>query len=225
MLYVVATPIGNLSDITLRALEILKEVSLIACEDTRQTIKILSRYKITTHCVSCHSYNELNTFEKKMLPLLKQGKSVALVSDSGTPLISDPGAAIINAAYQHNIPVSPIPGPSSVTAVMSVAGLHGKGFWFEGFLGRKSGQRKARLTILMERNEAFILFESPYRIVKLLNEITDIDSMREVLFAREITKLFENLYKTQVSLLFESIKNENIRIKGECLLLVYPSKK
>lgn len=223
MLYIVATPIGNMSDITHRAIEILQSVSLIACEDTRQTRKILSRYDISTRCISCHSYNEMHSFEKIILPLLQKGEDVALVSDAGTPLISDPGGYLVEAAYKHEIEVCPIPGASSVSAIMSIAGLHGKGFWFEGFLGRKSGQRKKRLTALLERNEAFVLFESPYRMLKLLGEITDIDSMREILFARELTKKFETVHKGNVSTICEFLKEKNI--KGECVLLVYPVKK
>lgn len=225
MLYVVATPIGNMSDITHRALKVLAEVSLIACEDTRHTRKILSKYNISTRCVSCHSFNEMNTFKKNLLPLLEKGESVALVSDAGTPLVSDPGAALVEAAYQHNIPVSPIPGASAVSTLLSVSGLHGKGYCFEGFLGRKSGQRKKRLRVLLERNEAFILFESPYRLLKLLGEITDIDNTREVLFGREMTKTFETFQKGPVSNIFAYWNDENKTVKGECSLLVYTRKK
>lgn len=225
MLYVVATPIGNMADITLRALEILKQVTLIACEDTRHTRKILSHYDIHTPCVSCHSYNEHKTFEKHILPVFNKGGSVALVSDSGTPLISDPGASIVDATFEHGFPVSPIPGASAVSAVVSISGLHGKGFWFEGFLGRKTGQRMSRLRVLLERNEPFVLFESPYRIVKLMGEITDIESTRKVLFAREITKKFESIQKMQADMLYEYWKKEEKRVKGECIILVYPGKK
>lgn len=223
MLYVVATPIGNMSDISFRAIEILKKVALIACEDTRQTRKILTHYDISTRCVSCHSYNEKETLQRHIIPLLEKGDDVALVSDSGTPLISDPGAIIVEEAYKLGFEVSPIPGASSVAAVISVSGLHGKGFWFEGFLGRKTGQRKSRITELLNRNEAFLLFESPYRTLKLLGEIADIDSTREILFAREITKKFETLEKGKITVIFDTLKEKNI--KGECIILVYPRKK
>ena len=225
MLYVVATPIGNMSDITHRALETLQEVDIIACEDTRHTKKILFKHNITAKCISCHSYNEKYVFEKVLEPILSKGQSVALVSDAGTPAVSDPGAAIVEAAYTHNIPVCPIPGASAVSAIVSVSGLHGKGFWFEGFLGRKSGQRKARITTLLDRNESFVLFESPYRLVKLLGEIAEIDNTRVILFAREISKKFETLQRMEAGELFEWWNSSQKQVKGECTLLVYPRKK
>lgn len=225
MLYIVATPIGNLQDITFRGITILSEVDLIACEDTRETRKILSKYDIHTRYISCHAHNEKYVFETKLLPLLQQGKDVALVSDSGTPAVSDPGAYVVEEAYKHEIPVCPIPGASSVTTIMSVSGLHGKGFWFEGFLGRKSSQRKARITELLTRNEAFILLESPYRVLKLLAEIADIDNTRDILFGRELTKKFESLQKMNVSVLLDTWNQSEKQVKGECILLVYPIKK
>ncbi len=224
MLYVVATPIGNLGDISIRALEILKNASLIACEDTRQTKKLLTRYNITTSCVRCDSYAQERTWTHTLLPRLRNGEDIALVSDAGTPCVSDPGALLVDRAREDNIDVVPIPGASAVISILSIAGLHGKGFHFEGFLPRKSSARRTRLLELITRDEAFILFESPYRIAKLLAEIADIQSTRHVLLARELTKKFEQCIEGSVQNVCEIWNNAKMA-KGECTLLVYPAKK
>lgn len=224
MLYIVATPIGNLGDISPRALEVLRSVQLIACEDTRHTHKLLSRYEISARCVRCDARSEERVFMSVMLPLFKKGESAAFVSDAGTPGVSDPGALVAELAWRHEVPVCPVPGASSATAVVSAAGLHGKGFHFEGFLQRKAGARRSRLTELMERNEAFVLYESPHRIAVLLQEIADIDSMREVLLARELTKKFEQLMRGTAEALRAQWGTVSAA-KGECTVLVYPSKK
>lgn len=224
MLYVVATPIGNLGDISVRALEILKNVSLIACEDTRQTKKLLTRYDIATSCVRCDAHAQERVWAATLLPRLLNGEDIALVSDAGTPCVSDPGALLVERAYEHNINVIPIPGASAVTSILSISGLHGKGFHFEGFLQRRVSARRARLCELIARDEAFILFESPYRIAKLLTEIADIHSTRHVLLTRELTKKFEQCIRGTAPAVFE-IWNNATTAKGECTLLVYPTKK
>ena len=225
MLYVVATPIGNLSDISERAIDVLRNVTLIACEDTRQTKKLLSACDISSPCISCHSHNQEFVFKNKLLPLLQKGEDIALVSDSGTPAISDPGSLVIDLAYANNIEICPVPGPSALTTLVSVAGLCGKGFHFEGFLQRKSGARSKRLTELMNRNEAYIIYESPHRISKLLLEIIAIDKARQVLLGREMTKKFEQFLRGTALELLTQWENGEIVSKGECAVLVYPAKK
>ncbi len=224
MLYVVATPIGNLGDVSARALEVLKNASLIACEDTRQTKKLLTRYGITTACVRCDAHSGERVWDANLLPRLLNGEDIALVSDAGTPCVSDPGALLVERAHEQNIDVCPIPGASAVMSIVCVAGLHGKGFHFEGFLQRRASARRTRLVELMTRDEAFIIFESPYRIAKLLAEIADIDSTRHVLLARELTKKFEQCLRGAVNEVL-SIWNDKTTAKGECTVLVYPAKK
>ncbi len=225
MLYIVSTPIGNLDDISYRAVEVLKKVTVIACEDTRRTKKLLSYYEISTRCISCHSYNQEKIYNTLLLPLLKKGEDVALVSDAGTPCISDPGAVIVEHVYNNDIAVTPIVGASAITALVSVSGLHGKGFWFEGFLQRKKNARLKRLSELLEKNIGFVLFESPYRIEKLLEEITSIDSQRCVLMGREMTKKFEHIHRALVSDLLQMHRNNEVPKKGEYTVFVYPQKR
>lgn len=218
MLYIVATPIGNLRDITLRALEVLKEVDVISCEDTRHTLKLLSHYDIRKHLVSVHARNE-KTACNKVLDLLQEGKNVAYVSDAGTPSISDPGSILVNEARQKGVRVIPIPGPSAFATLLSVSGVFDKSILFEGFLSPKPGKRKRRLGDLMSYDSAIVLYESPYRIVKLLKDIAEIDESRNVVIGRELTKLHENVIVGKASELlkmFSSLEN----IKGEFSLLI-----
>ena len=218
MLYIVATPIGNLKDITLRALEVLKEVDVISCEDTRHTLKLLSHYDIRKHLVSVHARNE-KTACNKVLDLLQEGKNVAYVSDAGTPSISDPGSILVNEARQKGVRVIPIPGPSAFATLLSVSGVFDKSILFEGFLSPKPGRRRRRLEDLMSCDSAIVLYESPYRIVKLLKDIAEIDESRNVVIGRELTKLHENVIVGKASELlkmFSSLEN----IKGEFSLLI-----
>lgn len=217
-LYIVATPIGNLKDITLRALEVLKDVDVIACEDTRHTLKLLSHCEIKKHLISIHARNEKNACNK-VLELLKEGKKVAYVSDAGTPAISDPGAVLVNEIRQNGFKVVPIPGCSAFATLLSVAGIFDKSIVFEGFLSPKHGRRKKRLIELMNSSFAVVLYESPYRITKLLKDIEEIDNNRYIVVGKELTKIHENIITGKVSEVLEMFSSlENI--KGEFSLLI-----
>lgn len=219
-LYMVATPIGNLEDITLRALETLKQVAVIACEDTRHTQRLLHHYDIHKRLIACHAHNE-QTSAAGIVKLLEEGNSVAFVSDAGTPGISDPGARVVATVREAGFTIVPIPGPSAVSTLLSVSAFTGKTFTFEGFLSPKSGRRRGRLEQLLGREEAFILYESPYRVVKLLEELAQLDGSRRILVGRELTKAFEELVEgsaAQVAQQFASRQS----IKGEFAILVSP---
>ena len=197
-LYIVSTPIGNLSDITLRAIETLKAVDLIAAEDTRHTKILLDRYAIKAPTTSYFEYNKVRKTEY-LLKLLKEGKSVALVSDAGTPGISDPGWKIIRSCIDSAIPVVPIPGPSGFVAALTVSGKPTDKFTFEGFLSPKPGKRKHQLQKLKDEGRTAVLYESPHRIVKLLADILEIYGDVDVVLARELTKVFEEVRREKVS--------------------------
>lgn len=191
-LYIVATPIGNLGDITYRAVETFKSVDVIAAEDTRHTLQLLNHLEIRKPLVSCRAQNEEEA-AKKIIGLLKEGKNVAFASDAGTPGISDPGAVLCKMVREAGFTVVPIPGASAFATLISVAGPGGKTIVFEGFLSPKAGRRRARLRELLATGWAFVLYESPFRIVKLLTDIADIDSERHVVVGRELTKLHEEV--------------------------------
>ncbi|MGP1438268.1 MAG: 16S rRNA (cytidine(1402)-2'-O)-methyltransferase [Treponema sp.] len=217
-LYIVATPIGNLKDITLRALEVLRDVDVVACEDTRHTLKLLSHYEIKKHLVSVHARNEKIAYNK-VLELLAEGKKVAYVSDAGTPSVSDPGAILVNEARKEGFKVIPIPGCSAFVALLSVSGVFDKSIVFEGFLSPKPGRRKKRLMELMDSDFAVMLYESPYRIVKLLKDILEIDNSRHVIIGKELTKIHENVITGKVGEVLEMFSLvENV--KGEFSLLI-----
>ncbi|MCP4296953.1 MAG: 16S rRNA (cytidine(1402)-2'-O)-methyltransferase, partial [Proteobacteria bacterium] len=185
-LYIVATPIGNLNDITYRAVETLKNVDIIACEDTRQSRKLLNHYGISKHLISCRARNEVNS-SSGIVKLLEEGKDIAYVSDAGTPGISDPGSILVRAARDAGFEIIPIPGASAQTALASIGGFKGKSVLFEGFLAQKSGKRKRRLRELLDREEAFVIYESPYRIEKLMKELSDAEPERLLIVGREMT--------------------------------------
>jgi 16S rRNA (cytidine1402-2'-O)-methyltransferase len=191
-LYIVATPIGNLGDMTMRALETLKSVDVIAAEDTRHTMQLLTHFEIRKPMISCRSQNE-ETAATKIIRLLDEGQNVAYASDAGTPAISDPGAVLVTMARKAGHKVIPIPGASAFATLISVAGTGGKTIVFEGFLSPKPGRRRSRLRELMETGYAVILYESPFRITKLLSDIADIESERNVVVGRELTKLHEEI--------------------------------
>ena len=218
-LYIVATPIGNLEDISYRAVRILKESDVIAAEDTRQTRKLLDRYGIVSKStISCRARNEENS-SKGIVKLLEEGKDVAYVSDAGTPGISDPGGRLASAVREAGFPVIPLPGASAVTAMMSVAGTAGKGFIFEGFLSPKGGRRRKRLKELLEMQMIFILYESPYRVIKLLEDLKELSPERNILIGREITKKFEEfLSGTPAEAL--TVLSSRSTLKGEFAILV-----
>lgn len=192
ILYVVATPIGNLGDITYRALETFKFVDVIACEDTRHTLQLLTHFGIRKPLLSCRARNEEDA-SKKILDVLKKNQNVAYASDAGTPALSDPGAVLVRMARAAGHTIVPIPGASAFASLLSVSGGSDKTVVFEGFLSPKPGRRRSRLRELLETGFAFVLYESPFRIVKLLTDLAEIDSERNVVIGREMTKLHEEL--------------------------------
>lgn len=222
-LYVVGTPIGNLGDITFRAIETFKNVDVIACEDTRHTLQLLTHFEIRKPLVSCRSQNEASAGEK-IIKLLDEGKNVAYASDAGTPGISDPGAVLAGLVRKAGHDVVPIPGPSAFASLVSVAGAGGKTLIFEGFLSPKPGRRRKRLGELLSTGDAFVLYESPFRIVKLLTDIADIDSTRNVVVGRELTKLHEEIVEGSAAELKEDFASRS-SIKGEFAIFVFGTKK
>ena len=221
MLYIVATPIGNLADITLRALNVLKSVELIACEDTRQTKKLINHYQIDKPLTSYYEHNKLSKGDY-LLKLLKDGKDIALVSDSGTPGISDPGFHIARLALENGIAVSPIPGPCALTAALSASGVPANRFVFEGFLPIKPGPRKKKLLELLQAGKTVVLYESPHRFIKLLEQIQEVFGETELTVAREVTKKFEELKKDNVSSIIQYYKSKPV--KGEFAVIIYNKK-
>ena len=191
-LFIVATPIGNLSDMTVRAVEVLKTVDTVLCEDTRRTRTLLQHFGITARLLSVREHNERSRAET-VIEKLKQGISAAYVSDAGTPGISDPGARLVDSIVTAGLAVVPIPGPSSVTALLSVCGFPADRFVFEGFLPTKSGQRARRLAELADEPRTLVFFESPYRIAKVLGEMRDAWGDRSGCVGRELTKKFEEI--------------------------------
>lgn len=191
-LYVVGTPIGNLGDITFRAVETFKSVDVIAAEDTRHTLQLLNHLGIKKPLISCRSQNESVTGQK-IIKLLDEGQNVAYASDAGTPGVSDPGAVLAGLARAAGHTVVPIPGPSAFASLVSVAGAGGKTLIFEGFLSPKPGRRRSRLRELLSTGDAVVLYESPFRVVKLLTDIADIEADRRVVVGRELTKLHEEI--------------------------------
>lgn len=216
-LYIVATPIGNLEDITLRALRILKEVDLIAAEDTRRTIKLLNYYQIKTPLTSYFEHNKL-TKGPAILRQIKEGKKVALVTDAGTPGISDPGFHLIRLAVDDNIPVVPIPGPSALTAALSAAGLPTHQVLFIGFLPDKKGARRRVLEGLKDLPYTMVFYQSPYKLGKYLDDYLEILGDRPVVVAREITKIHEEFWRGTLSLAREIWVGKEVR--GEITLII-----
>lgn len=218
VLYVVATPIGNLQDITLRALETLKTVDLIAAEDTRHTKKLLQHYGIETPLISFHQHSGVGRIEQ-IIRRLQAGESVALVTDAGTPGISDPGGALVEAAHQAGIRVIPIPGASAVTAVLSVAGLPAHRFRFEGFPPRKEGARRRFFESLQDEDAPVVFYESPHRLLKTLQTAYDALGDCTVVVGRELTKQFEEIFRGRLS---EAIAHWQTKPpKGEFVVVVY----
>ena len=219
ILYIVATPIGNLGDITLRAIDILKQVNLIACEDTRHTRKLTGRYDIKTPTISYFEYNKLRK-SKYIIGLLKEGKSVALVSDAGTPGVSDPGYRLIKDTIANNINVTIIPGPSAIISSLVVSGLPIDRFIFEGFLPNKSAARRKRLKFFKDEKRTIVFYESPHRLVKSLNDMLDAFGNITVVCVRELTKKFEEIKRDKITELITYFKKNKPR--GEFVVLVNP---
>ena len=216
MLYIVSTPIGNLKDITLRAIETLKSVDLIAAEDTRHTRILLDAHQIQKPLTSFFEHNQIKKVDH-LIGLLKMGKSIALVSDAGTPGISDPGFLIVRMAQENNIPVTVIPGVSACITALTASGLPAHRFIFEGFLPPKSGQRRNKLLSLKEEKATLIFYESPHRLLKSLKDMQEIWDDPTIVVARELTKKFEEVRKAKTSLLIEHFNTHTP--KGEFVLL------
>ena len=221
-LYIVGTPIGNLGDITSRALDTFRTVDVIAAEDTRHTLQLLSHFEIRKPLISCRAQNE-EAAAKTIIARLEAGENVAYASDAGTPGLSDPGAILAGEVRAAGFPVVPIPGPSAFAALVSVAGAGGKTLVFEGFLSPKPGRRRSRLRELMAMDAAIVVYESPFRIVKLLQDIADIDSTRRVVVGRELTKLHEEIKEGTAS----SIRDDfaaRTKIQGEFAVFISGNK-
>ena len=218
-LFVVGTPIGNLEDITLRAIRVLKEVDLIACEDTRRTQQLLNHYQIRTPTISYHEHNEM-TRAPELVIKLTEGNNIALVSDAGMPVVSDPGFRLVHLAIRHAIPVVPVPGASAFVAVLAASGMPVDRFRFLGFLPSRKGARRQTLEEHKGATKTLVFYEAPHRVVQMLRDVRDILGDREVVLAREVTKVHEEFWRGTVSALLERAKDK--AIKGEITLLVGP---
>lgn len=222
-LYIVGTPIGNLGDITYRAVETLKNVDVVAAEDTRHTLQLLTHLEIRKPLISCRAQNE-KIAAQKIIQLMDEGKDIAFASDAGTPGISDPGAILAGLVRKAGHSVVPIPGPSAFATLASVAGAGGKTLIFEGFLSPKPGKRRSRLKELLSTEDAIVLYESPFRIVKLLTDIADIDNNRCVVVGRELTKLHEEIVEGTAAELRDDFTSR-ASIKGEFAVFISGIKK
>jgi len=217
-LYVVATPIGHAEDITIRALKVLSQVDLIAAEDTRETRKLLTHYAIDTPMISCHDHNEPQCAES-IISQLKNGKAIALVSDAGTPVISDPGYSVVSMVIEAGFSVIPIPGVSAVMAALCVSGLPSDAFVFQGFLPKKQGKRQKILKQLSVETATLIFYESPKRIVSLLEETIQYFGDRPAMIGRELTKPYEECIRGHLTTIHNAILQKKT-VKGEFTLLV-----
>lgn len=219
-LFVVATPIGHLDDMSFRAIETLKSVDLIAAEDTRQSIQLLKHFNIQTPLTACHDHNESHKIET-LIEKMIAGQSIALISDAGTPLISDPGFKLVRAAQAHDIKVTPVPGACAAIAALSAVGLPSDRFSFQGFLPSKSTQRIAELERLKHETQTLIFYEAPHRILASLKDMASVlGADRDIGFAREITKTFETIKKMPLHQLIEFVEQDHHQQKGEIVLVV-----
>lgn len=220
ILYIVATPIGNLGDISQRAVEILKQVDLIAAEDTRHSKTLLERFGIKTKVQAYHEHNE-DQYTAKLIQRLVAGESIALISDAGTPLINDPGYKLVATAHDNHIQIVPVPGPSAIITALSASGLPTHKFIFEGYLPPKSEARKTRLKELQNESRTLVFYEAPHRIVESVKIMQEIfGDNRRITIARELTKQFEQIVRDALSTINEKLENGEIKIKGEFVLIV-----
>jgi 16S rRNA (cytidine1402-2'-O)-methyltransferase len=218
-LYLVATPIGNLEDISLRALRILKEVDLIACEDTRQTLKLLSHFEIRKPLESYHEHNEM-TRAPELIVRMEEGARVALVSDAGTPVISDPGHRLVSLCLRHKLAVIPIPGPSAIVAALAACGLPSEEFTFLGFLPARPTERRRRLRQLTTEPRSLVLYEAPHRVHATLRDAFDILGDRQAAVARELTKVHEEFLRGRIADLIGTFEEKEPQ--GEITLIIAP---
>jgi 16S rRNA (cytidine1402-2'-O)-methyltransferase len=223
VLYVVATPVGNLEDITLRALRILKEADLIACEDTRRTAKLLARYGISTPRESYHQFNEASR-ARRLIQLLREGENIALVTDSGTPLVSDPGYEIVSSCRKEGIQVIPVPGPSAAIAALTGSGLPAESFFFAGFLPSRGSMRRRRLAELAAIPATLVIFEAPHRLLSSLEDMVSIFGVRRACIARELTKVHEEFLNGTLPELLPEIRARP-KIQGEITLVIEKGEK
>jgi 16S rRNA (cytidine1402-2'-O)-methyltransferase len=222
-LYVVATPIGNLGDITARALDVLKRADTVAAEDTRNTQQLLSHFGIRTHTIAVHEHNERNAADG-IVKLLREGRAIALVTDAGTPAVSDPGARVVAAVHEAGFSVIPIVGASAVVAAISASGEGEDGFLFHGFLPAKSGDRRALLSSLRTLPYALVFYESPHRIEESIADMAEVfEPSRTIVFCREITKRFESIHRTIILKAAEWLRESDDNRRGEFVLVVGPS--
>ena len=217
-LYIVATPLGNLEDVTFRALRVLREVPLIACEDTRRTVKLLNRYEIRTPMIPFHDHNKLEA-GARLLRRLRDGFSVALVSDAGTPGVSDPGYELVRDAVAEKIPVEVVPGPSALISALVVSGLPTDRFAFEGFLSNRAERRRKALAALSDEPRTLIFYESPQRIAAFLSDASEIFGSRRGCVVRELTKIHEEILRGTLPELFEEIANRE-SVPGEITVVI-----
>jgi len=216
-LYIVATPIGNLKDITFRAVETLKEVDLIVCEDTRQTKKLLNHYGIKKPLLSFHQHSSEKKIED-LMNRIKKGESIAYVSDAGTPNISDPGGKLVEAAFESGIKTIPIPGPSALTALISVSGIKMDQFCFIGFIPHKKG-RQTIYKRIKESKTPIVFYESSHRIKKTLSALNEIIPKREIIIGRELTKMFETIYRGEINIINQEFEKQE-KVKGELVVII-----
>lgn len=219
-LYVVSTPIGNLADMTERAIGVLAQVDIIACEDTRHTQRLLNHFAISNKTISLHDHNERQR-QDYFLQLLQEGKSIALVSDAGTPLISDPGFHIVSFLREHDIRIVPVPGACAAISALSVAGLPTDRFTFEGFLPSKSGARQKTLAALANEERTMVFYDAPRRAIDTVADIVEVlGGERRVVMARELTKTFETVYSDNAQNLLDWLNEDPNQLKGEMVLII-----
>ena len=218
-IYLVATPIGNLSDISMRAIETLKNVDIIACEDTRNTIRLLNHFEIKGHLTSYHEYNKIDK-AYELCEKVKEGKNIAFVSDAGMPAISDPGYELVDIAYKEGVEVTVIPGASAVVSALAISGISSRRFAFEGFLPADKNEKKEILTELSQESRTLILYEAPHRLLKTLKELFEYMGDRNIAIVREITKLHEEVLKGRLAEIISDYESEKIAIRGEYVLVI-----
>lgn len=218
-IYLVATPIGNLSDISMRAIETLKNVDIIACEDTRNTIRLLNHFEIKGHLTSYHEYNKIDK-AYELCEKVKEGNNIAFVSDAGMPAISDPGYELVEIAYKEGLEVTVVPGASAVVSALAISGISSRRFAFEGFLPADKNEKKEILIELSQESRTLILYEAPHRLLKTLKELFEYMGNRNIALVREITKLHEEVLRGKLADIIADYESEKIAIRGEYVLVI-----